>query len=131
MENPMDTHKKIREHISALSDGELPCADLELAFAALQSVDGQQAWNTYHRIGDVLRAQATPELSDSFAARLAERLAGEPAPLKRAARVVALPDEARVGEASAALQGSPGSEQKAGEPVAMVSTAKPAVFSVS
>ena len=126
----MDTHKKIREHISALGDGELSTADLELAFAALQSADGQHAWNTYHRIGDVIRAQATPELSEGFAARLAERLAGEPAPLKRAARV-GLPDEQRVGESSAALQGGNGSEQRAPEPAAIMAQSKPAVFSVS
>ena len=81
----MDTHKKIREHISALSDGELPSADLELAFAALQGLDGQHAWNTYFRIGDELRAQATPGLSAGFAERLAERLAAEPAHARRAA----------------------------------------------
>ena len=85
----MDTHKKIREHISALSDGELSKDDLELAFAALQSADGQQAWTVYHRIGDVLRAQATPELSDTFADKLAARLAAEPAPGKRVARAAA------------------------------------------
>jgi sigma-E factor negative regulatory protein RseA len=84
MELLMDTHKKIREHISALSDGELPASELELAFAALQGADGQHAWNTYFRIGDELRAQATPELSDGFAARLAARLDAEPAPVKRA-----------------------------------------------
>jgi sigma-E factor negative regulatory protein RseA len=81
----MDTHKKIREHVSALSDGELPATDLELASAALLGADGQQAWITYHRIGDALRAQAGPELSDGFEARLAERLAAEPAPVRRAA----------------------------------------------
>ncbi|MEO7497141.1 MAG: sigma-E factor negative regulatory protein [Massilia sp.] len=80
----MDTHKKIREHISALSDGELSAADIELAFAALQGADGEHAWNTYHRIGDVLRGQAAPELSDGFSARLAARLAAEPPPGKRA-----------------------------------------------
>lgn len=79
----MDTHKKIREHISALSDGELPASDLELAFAALQSADGQAAWNTYFRIGDELRAQATPALSDGFSASLAARLAAEPPPGKK------------------------------------------------
>ena len=82
----MDTHKKIRVHLSALSDGELAPADLELALAALQSADGQQAWSTYHRIGDVLRANATPELSDAFLDRLNARLAGEAAPGRRAAR---------------------------------------------
>jgi sigma-E factor negative regulatory protein RseA len=85
MEIQMDTQKKIREHISALSDGELSASDLELAFAALRAADGEQAWNTYHRIGDVLRAQASPELSDGFSKRLAARLAAEPSIGKRAA----------------------------------------------
>ncbi len=84
MEIQMDTYKKNREHISALSDGDLSASDLELAFAALRAADGQQAWNTYHRIGDVLRAQATPDLSDGFSERLAARLAAEPAHVKRA-----------------------------------------------
>jgi sigma-E factor negative regulatory protein RseA len=84
MEILMDTHKKIREHVSALSDGELAASDLELAFAALRAVDGEQVWHTYHRIGDVLRAQATPDLSDGFDARLAARLAAEPPPGRRA-----------------------------------------------
>jgi sigma-E factor negative regulatory protein RseA len=79
METQMDTHKKIREHISALCDGALPETDRELAFAALRLADGEQAWAVYHRIGDVLRAQASAELSPQFGARLAERLAAEPA----------------------------------------------------
>jgi sigma-E factor negative regulatory protein RseA len=91
MEIPMDTNKKIREHISALSDGELAASDLELAFAALRAADGEQAWNTYHRIGDVLRAQATPDLSDGFNERLAARLAAEPGPARRAAGTVPAP----------------------------------------
>ena len=85
MESTMDTNKKIREHISALSDGELAASDLELAFAALRACDGEQAWDVYHRIGDELRAQATPELSDDFSERLAARLAAEPAPVRRGA----------------------------------------------
>jgi sigma-E factor negative regulatory protein RseA len=83
MEFVMDTHKKIREHISALSDGELSAADVELALAALQSADGQLAWNSYFRIGDVLRAEATPELSDHFDAALASRLDAEALPIRR------------------------------------------------
>jgi sigma-E factor negative regulatory protein RseA len=74
----MDTNKKNREHISALGDGELPETEVELAFAALHSVDGKQAWITNHHIGDALRAAATPDLSAGFAARLAARLADEP-----------------------------------------------------
>ncbi len=116
----MDTHKKIREHISTLVDGELCDADLELAFAALQSADGQQAWNTYHRIGDVLRAQAVPELSDAFAMKLAERLAAEPAPGKRAARTA--------GMTGNGAMPAPPDEQPA---EAVVAKAKPAIVTVS
>jgi sigma-E factor negative regulatory protein RseA len=93
MEILMDTHKKIREHISALSDGELAASDLELAFAALRGVDGEQAWSTYHRIGDVLRAQATPDLSDEFTERLAARLAAEPSHTRRAPAPAVSPSE--------------------------------------
>jgi sigma-E factor negative regulatory protein RseA len=95
MEILMDTHKKIREHISALSDGELSASDLELAFAALRSADGEQAWSTYHRIGDVLRAQATPDLSDDFNERLALRLAAEPGHARRGAAAAQAPAEAQ------------------------------------
>ena len=85
MEQVMDTQNKILEHISALSDGELPASDLELAFAALRLPDGERAWNTYHRIGDVLRAQASPDLSGAFNLRLSASLAFEPTYKLRAA----------------------------------------------
>jgi sigma-E factor negative regulatory protein RseA len=81
----MDTNKKNREYISLLLDGEIPDTDLELAMAALDGPDGQQAWDAFHHIGDVLRAEATAELSPDFSARLAARLADEPMPTKRAA----------------------------------------------
>jgi sigma-E factor negative regulatory protein RseA len=83
----MDTNKKNREYISALMDGEIPDADLELAMAALGSPDGEQVWDCFHHIGDILRAEdaARAELSPGFAARLAARLADEPLPGKRAA----------------------------------------------
>jgi sigma-E factor negative regulatory protein RseA len=87
----MDPHKKIREHISTLSDGELSDSDRELAFAALQSPDGQQAWNTYHRIGDALRARAGSELSDAFAETLVARLELEPVQLHKAGRAPSRP----------------------------------------
>ncbi len=124
----MDTHKKIREHISALGDGELSKDDLELALAALQSADGQQAWNIYHRIGDILRAQATPELSDGFAERLSARLAAEPAPGKRGARTavaqrVAVPANGNGAGAQAAAGDSTDAKS--------VSKPKPAIASVS
>jgi sigma-E factor negative regulatory protein RseA len=81
----MDTNKKNREYISALIDGEIPDADLELAMAALGGPDGQQAWDTYHHIGDILRAEAGTDLSPGFTERLAGRLAAEAVPSKRSA----------------------------------------------
>ena len=79
-EEPMDTfHMKSREHISALLDGELKPRDFELVDAELQSEDGQRAWNTYHRIRDVLKQKEAPELSSTFNEKLVARLASEPA----------------------------------------------------
>ncbi len=75
----MDTDKKLREHISALTDGELPDSERELALAALDSPEGQAAWRAYHLAGDALRRTPDAELSDGFSARLAARLAAEPA----------------------------------------------------
>jgi sigma-E factor negative regulatory protein RseA len=88
MEPKMDTNKKNREYISLLLDGEIPDTDLELAMAALGEPDGRQAWDVFHHIGDVLRAEATAELSPGFNERLAARLAEEPMPTKRAAGAV-------------------------------------------
>ena len=70
----MDTNETLRAHISALVDGELPQADVELALAALQEKDGKQAWDQYHLIRDALRTTPTPDLSPGFAERLAARL---------------------------------------------------------
>jgi sigma-E factor negative regulatory protein RseA len=75
----MDTDKKLREHISALADGELPDSERELALAALASAAGQAAWRAYHLTGDALRSVPDGELSDGFGARLAARLAAEAA----------------------------------------------------
>ena len=75
----MDTQKTLHENISALADGELSESERELALAALDTADGQAAWCAYHLTGDVLRASPGAALSDSFTARLAARLAAEPA----------------------------------------------------
>ena len=75
----MDTQKRLHENISALADGELPHSERELAFAALDTADGQAAWRAYHLTGDVLRDQADGSLSAGFDAALAARLAAEPA----------------------------------------------------
>jgi sigma-E factor negative regulatory protein RseA len=80
----MDTNKKNRERISALTDDALPKDDHELACAALRTADGRAAWEVYHLIGDVLRTGASADLSPGFAARLASRLAAEPLHPRRA-----------------------------------------------
>jgi len=75
----MDTQKRLHENISALADGELPDSERELAFAALDTADGQATWRAYHLTGDVLRSAPEGALSDGFGAALAARLAAEPA----------------------------------------------------
>lgn len=91
----MDTNKKIRETISSFMDDELSDADAELALAGLRERDGIDAWRLYHEIGDTLRAETdAPALSPGFAARLAERLAAEPVPLRREPRKPELPTDA-------------------------------------
>ncbi|MFL6709231.1 MAG: sigma-E factor negative regulatory protein [Massilia sp.] len=108
----MDAHKKIREHISALGDGELASSDLELAAAALRTPDGELAWITYHRIGDVLRAQAAPELSAGFNERLNEKLAAEAPPLRRSTGAATAATAATAAAAATASSPQPGGTVK-------------------
>ena len=70
----------MKENISALMDGELDGQAADQALAALRS-EGEplEAWRTYHLISDAMRD--TRLLSAAFTARLAERLAQEPAVL--------------------------------------------------
>jgi sigma-E factor negative regulatory protein RseA len=77
----MDT--RLHENISALADGELASADIELAFATLATPGGQAAWTAYYQIGAALRSQhCGAELSADFSSRLALRLAADLAPGK-------------------------------------------------
>ena len=111
----MDTHTKIREHISTLVDDELSSDDLELAMAALQSPDGQQAMHTYHQIGDVLRSQAGPGLSEGFMQRLGERLQREPVYGRQKARVPGKPPSRAADKRSAsAVSGDSGNSGNGG-----------------
>ena len=87
----MDTYPGLHEHISALADGELAASELELAFAALDTDAGRQAWHAYHLIGEALRAgQDASVLSAGFDASLACRLAAEAAPASASAPAVVL-----------------------------------------
>jgi len=91
----MDTHARLHENISALADGELAASELELAFAALDTPAGRQAWDAYQHIGHALRSvQSDGELSAGFDARLASRLAREAAHDAEAGQVSTAPLEA-------------------------------------
>jgi len=75
----MNTKKIGQERISELVDGELASSYLAVTFATLNSEDGQNTWDIYHQIGDVLRSDDMAiSLSPNFAASFAARLDAEP-----------------------------------------------------
>jgi sigma-E factor negative regulatory protein RseA len=120
MGTPMDTLKRLHEHISAMADGELSDHEAGLAVAALTEPEGQAAWRAYHLIGDVLRSDASgAELGEGFSARLAARLDLEVTPAGRAAPSPAAPGPAAASQAAhaaahgAAVPASPASAQSA------------------
>jgi sigma-E factor negative regulatory protein RseA len=68
------------ELMSALTDGQLGGEDFAAALQACRQDDSAAAsWDTYHLIGEALRAPASPALGAdmAFVARLNQRLAGE------------------------------------------------------
>lgn len=72
----MDQELKMREHVSALADGQLSAGELPQVLQYAAQASGRQAWQEYHLIGDVLRS---PELahhahSQAFLARLHQRM---------------------------------------------------------
>ncbi|MFX5562705.1 RseA family anti-sigma factor, partial [Acinetobacter baumannii] len=60
--------------------GELSTEEMTLAFAALRSSkDAQDAWEGYHRIGEVLRSEEMDvSLSAGFSAKMSALLDAEP-----------------------------------------------------
>lgn len=98
-----------KEQISALADGELGSEEMTLALAALRSSkDAQDAWEDYHRIGEVLRSEEMDvSLSAGFSAKMSAWLDAEPAivapqPQVAPAQPVAAPAAPAVGTATAA-----------------------------
>lgn len=76
----MDTKEISREQISALADGELVDAHVNIALAVLRQPEEQITWDLYHQIGDVLRSDEMAfSLSEGFAAKMSARLDAEPA----------------------------------------------------
>jgi negative regulator of sigma E activity len=74
----MDAARRLQCNISALADGELAMADVELGCAMLATPDGQATWTEYYQIGAAMRSQyCGAELSPAFAVKFAARLAAE------------------------------------------------------
>lgn len=77
MSNPIELN---RERVSALMDGQLRSQEFAHAvLAACDDADAQETWDTYHLIGDVLRAGATAhvQVAPDFVARVQARLQAE------------------------------------------------------
>lgn len=65
----------MKQEISALMDGELPEAEIQRIIARFQEEDGaQDAWETYHIIGDTLRREriSATRIQQQVMTRLAE-----------------------------------------------------------
>jgi sigma-E factor negative regulatory protein RseA len=76
----MGTDKMSREQISAFADNELADSHIDVVLAALRQPEQQAAWDVYHQIGDILRSdEMAVEMRPDFTARMAARLAAEPA----------------------------------------------------
>ncbi|MFZ1181081.1 MAG: RseA family anti-sigma factor [Herbaspirillum sp.] len=76
----MDTKEMSREQISALADGELLDAHVNVTLAVLRQPEEQTTWNLYHQIGDILCfGDKAFSLSSSFTARMRACLDTEPA----------------------------------------------------
>lgn len=70
-----------REHLSALTDGELQGQEFADAVGYATTQEGQSTWRTYHLIGDVLRSAQLAHVADpALLERLREQIALEPQP---------------------------------------------------
>lgn len=93
------------ERISELVDGELSDDHLPLAFSSLNGEDGQNTWDLYHQIGDILRSDDMAiSLSPQFASSFSARLEAEPTVL--APKVGAV----QMGEQQSSIAASGGSQ---------------------
>lgn len=75
----MNTKEITQEQISALADGELSPAYVDVVLAALRQTQSRADWDVYHQIGDILRSDDMAlGLRPDFARRMAARLDAEP-----------------------------------------------------
>lgn len=90
----MNTKDMTQEQISALADGELSSAYIDMALAALRQADGRDAWDVYHQIGDILRSDDMAlTMSSDFSARMSARLDAEPTIIAAPLAVTVQPSE--------------------------------------
>lgn len=75
----MNMKKMTQEHISAFADAELADQEIAAVLAALRVPERREAWDVYHRIGDVLRSEdLVCEMRPQAQARMAALLDAEP-----------------------------------------------------
>lgn len=75
----MNMKKMTQEHISAFADAELANQEIAAVLAALRVPEQREAWDVYHRIGDVLRSEDLAcEMRPQAQARMAALLDAEP-----------------------------------------------------
>lgn len=95
----MNMKKMTQEHISAFVDAELADQEITAILSALRSPEQRQAWDVYHRIGDVLRSEDLAcEMRPSAQARMTALLEAEPvifAPAQKTGRMIMPPEERR------------------------------------
>lgn len=90
----MNTKDMTQEQISALADGELSSAYIDMALAALRQTESRDTWDVYHQIGDILRSDDMAlNMSSDFSARMAARLDAEPTIIAAPLAVTAQPSE--------------------------------------
>ena len=101
----MNTKEIPQEQISALADGELSNAYVDMALAALRQNEGRATWDAYHQIGDILRSDDMAfSLSSDFTSRMLERLNAEPAMIAAPLAVVPIAEgHIALGSGSAAI----------------------------
>ncbi|SDY15170.1 sigma-E factor negative regulatory protein RseA [Collimonas sp. OK242] len=90
----MNTKDITQEQISALADGELSNAYVDMAMAALRQTEGRDTWDVYHQIGDIMRSDDMAlTMSPDFFSRMSARLEAEPAIIAAPLAVTLQPTE--------------------------------------
>lgn len=103
---------KMREHLSALADGELQGSEYAQALAYAATDEGELTWRLYHLIGDSLRSTQVAQVADpALLGRLRAQLALEPhhdglAPPQPLAQVAPAPHKAAPHARDGAANGS-------------------------